>query len=142
VSFLRKVLMSFRKLWIAPVRGSFSSGTTPVISRPLAPAAISRRSFLGFESFGGSYARSRAEATAVLASLNNVAAGAGAPLDPAPRVAIQRNVAPAAWGLHLFQDIDACHRAPPLAERALLWTLRKGSVNNYFVFISLRQPDL
>ncbi len=56
--------------------------------------------FLRFESFGGGDAGGGAEATAVLPPLDDVAAGTGAPLDPAPRVALERHVAPAASGLH------------------------------------------
>jgi hypothetical protein len=73
---------------------------------------------------------------------NDVTAGTGAPFDPAPRVVLERDVAPTASGLHLFEDIDACHRVPPLAERTLLSTLRENQVNNNFVFISMWQPDL
>src|SRR5882724_7386023 len=77
--------------------------------------------FLRFESLGGSDTGSSAPTSAVLAPLNDVAAGPGAPLDSAPRIPSQREVAPAVRGLYLFEDIDTCHRAPPLAGRTLLW---------------------
>ena len=98
--------------------------------------------FLRFESLGGGDAGGGTAAPAVLSPLDDVAAGTGAPLDPAPRVALESHVAPAASGLHLLEDVDVCHRAPSLAGRTLLWTLRKGGVNNCFVFKLLRQPDL
>jgi len=98
--------------------------------------------FLRFESIGRSDAGSGAPAQTVLPPLNDVTTGTGAPLNPAPRIALERDVPPAASGLHLFEDIDTCHRAPPLVERTLLWTLRETRVNNYFVFMSMLQPDL
>jgi hypothetical protein len=40
VSFLRNVLMSLRKSWIAAASGSLSSSSIPEISRPLSLASI------------------------------------------------------------------------------------------------------
>jgi len=79
---------------------------------------------------------------AVLSPFDDVATGADGPLDPAPRVARERNIPPATRGLYLLRDIDAGHRSVPLAKWTLLWPLSRTDLNILLKTKAMWQPDL
>ena len=98
--------------------------------------------FLGFQRLGRSDACSRALSPAVISPFDDVAAGADGPLDPAPRIARERDVSPTVSGLYLLRDIDAGHRSVPVAKWTLLWPLRQFDVNKLLKLKDMWQPDL
>jgi hypothetical protein len=70
--------------------------------------------------------RRLALSSALFAPLDNVASGTS-PLDPFACIAAKRDVAPTVCGLHLFEDIDACHNSDSVGKVDAImdakWTL-------------------
>jgi len=123
-----------------PESGNAGSDSSRIFT-PVLSASRSRRlrRWASKASEGVSPAASR-RAHAALAPLDQEAA-AGRPLDPAPLIALQGDVAPAGLGFDPLENVDVHHRRPPSAGWTPFWTLRGGDSSKVLKIKSLWQPD-